>query len=82
MATCKTCGHENKRLPEGWVDWECLQCYQELLYACDPEILADIARARYLYEELRSIQSEILNIELRTVIKIQTQNLCRTRIRT
>jgi len=29
VATCKTCGCCDKKLPENWVNWECYLCFTE-----------------------------------------------------
>ncbi len=38
MAVCRICGLEDKRLPEGWVNWECLLCELEVCVTCTESI--------------------------------------------
>ncbi len=71
VATCKTCGNHNPRLPECWPNWDCLQCFAENMYSGNPEMLAKIHRARDLYQSLRSINNEIVKLEIEVALEVQ-----------
>ena len=71
MATCKTCGNRNPRLPDGWPNWDCLACCSEEYYANDPAMLAKIAKARSLYLDLKRINNEILELEIEVAMERQ-----------